>query len=112
MNIINTAGLLKDLEFVFVLPTVGFVGFALNARISQKTGFTPQKQRIALTFCPLLFAFCTVVVWQDRAVLIALWRTSQVVYSVVYASCGLSVVAGVAGLIRWKLRPSLWRRQT
>ena len=112
MPVPGTAGLLKDIEFALLLPLLGFGGLAVNAMISQKTGFTPRKQRIALTFCLLLFGFCLIVIVQNRSVLAALWRSAPLYYSVVYAVCGLGTGALVAGLIYWKLRPSLWKKRT
>lgn len=111
MIAINTMRLLKDIEFILLLPALSFVGLAINAKISQKTGFTPQKQRIALTFSLLLFGFCMFTMVQDRSVLLALWRTSPAYYSTLYTLGGFLTIAVVTGLIYWKLRPSLWRRR-
>jgi len=111
MKIIDITGLLKDIEFVLILPTLSFIALAINAKISQKTGFTPLKQRIALTFSLLLFVFCMITIVQDHSVLLALWRSSPIYYSVMYATCILLTVAVVSGLVYWKLRPELWRRK-
>lgn len=111
MNLIDTTGLLKDIEFVVLLPALSFIALAINAKISQKTGFTPHKQRIALTFSLLLFGFCTFTIVQDHSVFLALWKTSPVYYSTLYALGGLLTIVVLVGLIYWKLRPSLWRKR-
>jgi hypothetical protein len=111
MAVPGAASLLKDIEVAYLLPSLSFAGLALNAIISQKTGFTSLKQRIALTFCLLLFAFCiTATTVQDRAVFAALWRSAPLYYSVIYMVCGLATVALVTELLYGKLRPSLWKR--
>jgi len=111
IKMVDITGLLKDVEFVLVLPTLSFFALAVNAKISQKAGFTPQKQRIALTFSLLLFVFCTATIVQDRSVLLALWKCDPVYYSAVYAMCGSFTVGVIAFLIYWKLRPELWRKK-
>jgi uncharacterized membrane protein YcjF (UPF0283 family) len=110
MILVGEIELLKDLEFVVGLPVLTFFGLALNAKMSQKTGFTPQKQRLALLFSLGLFVFCTITIVQDRRVLVDLWLSSPLLYSVVYAVSVLVVLGGIGFLIYSKLRPSLWRR--
>lgn len=72
MMVVGGVGLLKDLEFVVGLPVLTYFGLALNAKLSQRTGFTPQKQRVALSFSLGLFIFCTITIVQDHHVLIDL----------------------------------------
>lgn len=114
MTIEGVPGLLEDLEVSFGLPLLGFVMFALNRTVSGKLRRSkrnePLLQRIAITFCLLLFLYLFIsLMQQDRAVLAAVWHTSPTLYSLVYGTSTLLMFGGFFAIIWWKLRPTLWR---
>jgi hypothetical protein len=84
----------------------------INVRLSSPSKFNLLKIRLSLIFVLLLFS-CTlsVLMFQDRGVLIAIWRTSSVVYTFVYTVFTLFIIVAVGFLIYWKLRPELWRKK-
>jgi hypothetical protein len=43
-------------------------------------------------------------------VLGAIWEKSPILFSLVYAIASALVLAGIAGVTYWKLRPTLWQR--
>jgi hypothetical protein len=105
-------GLRRDIEFAFGLPVVGYVLMLLHTKSYPSSKWIGLQQRLSLAFLLLLFGFLLCgLLYQDRSVLIALWRSSPVASSVAYATSVLSILAGLGGLIFWKLRPELWNRQ-
>lgn len=103
-------GLIKDIEVSFVLPAVGFVLALMNIRFTPRSKYNALKLRIFLVFVLFLFVFLlSSLMYQDRAVLKALLQDNPVLYSFAYFTSGSLVVAGLAGLVHWKLRPELWR---
>ena len=103
-------GLIQDIEVSFGLPAVGFVLALINIRFTPRSKYNALKLRLFLIVVLLMFAYCvSSVISQDRAVLRALWQDNPVLCSFVYFLGGALVVAGVAGLVYWKLRPELWR---
>lgn len=112
MNVVDVRGLLKDIQVAFVLPSVCFVMALINIRLSSPSKFSLLKFRLSLSFVLLLFVCAlSVLMFQDRGVLMAIWRTSTVVYTFVYTICSLFIVGAVCWLIYWKLRPELWREK-
>jgi|SRR5271155_37762 len=110
MNVGDIHGLIKDIEFAFVLPFVGFVLAVINIRLTPRSRFNGLKLRLSLSFVLLLFAsLFSVLMFQDRLVLTALWRCSPVGYSLLYSICALLIGAAIIGLITWKLRPERWK---
>jgi uncharacterized membrane protein YcjF (UPF0283 family) len=112
MNVPGVNGLIGDIEFAFGLPIVVYLMFLLNLKFGRYGRFKALLQRLSLTFVLLLFA--TDLIWlmlQDRTVLKALWQENSVFYSLAYSVSSVLVIAGVAALAYWKLRPELWRRK-
>lgn len=110
MNIAGIGGLMADLKFSFGLPLF-FFGLALvNIRLSSRRKYAGLKLRVSLVFSIALFAclLCTLL-FQDRSVLGAIWNDNPVLFSSVYATGSALVLAGIAGVAYWKLRPALWR---
>jgi hypothetical protein len=109
MNIAGLPGLIKDIEFAFGLPLVGFGMWVINIKLSRSSRFDALKLRIGLSFCLFLFAaLFTVLTFQDRAVLATIWRMSPVLYTVVYAIFGILILAMLTSIVSSKLRPSSW----
>lgn len=112
MSIVDVRGLLKDIQVVFVLPSVCFVMALINIRLSSPSKFSLLKFRLSLSFVLLLFVCAlSVLMFQDRGMLMAIWRTSPVEYTFVYSGCSFTIITAVAFLIYWKLRPELWRKK-
>jgi len=109
MNIEGLPGLLKDVEFSFILPSVGYLMVVLNVKYSRSSRFDTLILRIGLSFCLLLFlcGFISLMI-QDRAVLATLWHSSPVLYSLLYTLSCLIIIGAIAYLVSAKLRPSLW----
>lgn len=107
----SVAGLLKDIGYAFGLPIVGFVMAWVNIKLTPRSRFSSLKLRIAIAFVLLLFScLLPILMFQDRAALVEIWRASPLVYSVVYAMCCLFIIICICGLIYGKLRPTLWKR--
>jgi hypothetical protein len=109
MNVAGIQELIKDVEFAFGLPLVGFVLALINIRMTRRSKFNPLKVRLSLSFVLVLFVCLCVLMFQDRLVLINLWRCSPVMYSFVYCVIALLVVVAIIGLVYWKLRPGQWK---
>jgi hypothetical protein len=102
----GVSNLLGDIEFSFGLPALGFV---MAQKFCRSTKYGSLMLRLSISYCLLLFIimFATLM-FQDRAVLTAMWHTSQILYSVVYALSCFLIVGAFALIISTKLRPSLW----
>ena len=113
MNIEGLSGLLEDLKFAFALPLVGFIMVVLNVKYSRYSERNALLAfRIGLFFCLLLFLCCFItLMFQDRAILAAVWDTSPILFSLVYLLSGLAIVATLSYLVSTKLRPSLWKHR-
>lgn len=108
--IVGVGGLIDDIAVSFMVPTVCLVLALINIRFTPRSKYNALKLRIFLVFVLFLFVFLlSSLMCQDRAVLKALWQDNPVLYSFAYFLSGAAVVAGVAGLVFWKLRPDLWR---
>ena len=109
MTIQGVRGLLGDLEFSFVLPSVSFVMFVINRKWSRSTSYDRLLLRLGLFFSLLLFLTSfTVLMYQDRTVLYALWQSSPLLYSVVYGGSAILIASALTWIVHSKLRPSLW----
>ena len=110
MIVPGVGGLIDDIAVSFAVPAVGLVLALINIRFTPRSKYNALKLRIFLVFLLFLFAFLvSSLMYQDRAVLKALWQDNPILYSLVYLLNGALVVAGVAVLVYWKLRPELWR---
>jgi apolipoprotein N-acyltransferase len=110
MIISDTEGLIKDIEFAFILPFVAFVMAMINIRMTPRSKFNSLKFRLSLSFVIALFVWLlSSLLLEDKRVLIALWIASPVLYSFLYSLSCLLVVAAVIGLLYWKLRPEKWK---
>jgi hypothetical protein len=111
MTIAGVDGVIRDIEFAFVLPSVGYLMAQVNIRMRPQAKSNELWQRLSLSFVLLLLAsLLAVFTFQDRAVFAAIWRTSPVAYSFIYSISGLLVAGGIAFLAYRKLRPELWSR--
>lgn len=111
MDVPGVTGLLEDIKVAFVLPIVGFCMFWILLKVTPRSKFNALLRRLSLMFVLALFVVVlSALMFQDRAVLIALWMQNPLLYSCVYALFGVVVVSGLAVLCYSKLRPNLWRR--
>ncbi len=115
MIVVGVDRLIEDIEVSFWLPAVTFAMMTILTKLTSRSergkASAPLTIRISLIFVLLLFAFtisCTM--YQDRGVLLSLWERSPVLYSLLYLIGGALILAGIAALVYWKLRPALWRR--
>lgn len=110
MGTVGIGGLAEDIGVSFGLPIL-FVCLALaNITISRRK-YAGLKLRLSLIFAIALFLYLiSSLMFQDRLVLVSIWRDDPVLYSFVYAVAGLLVLAGIVTLAYWKLRPGLWRQ--
>ena len=112
MNIAGVDGLIQDIAVAFGLPAVGFVMFSIVTKLTPLSKVNALLQRLSLVFVLLLFAFCiSNLMYQDRAVLIALWQESPIFYSLLYSIVSFLALSGIAVLAYLKLRPELWHRK-
>ena len=112
MQVGNVNGLIGDVKVAFVLPIVAFVVFTVVTKFTPHSKVNALMQRLSLVFVLLLFMFLlSALMFQDRGELVAIWRSSPIAYTFVYAICSLIVVAIIACLTHWKLRPELWSRK-
>lgn len=110
MITVDVYGLTQDVLVSFGLPALALVLASINIRFTPRSKYNALKLRLFLVFVLFLFVFLlSSLMYQDRAVLIALWQDNPVLYSLAYFLSGAVVIAGVAGLVYWKLRPELWR---
>jgi hypothetical protein len=113
MDIPGVTGLLEDLRVAFLLPIVYLVLVTLWLKLVGRHRFNYLAWRVALMIGLVGFVvFLTTTTYQDRSVLIELWRQNPLFYSFVYVLFVMAVAVGVAFICYWKLRPSLWRKQT
>lgn len=111
MEIAGLNGLIKDVEFAFVLPFVGFVLALINIKMTPRSRFNQLKLRLSLSFVILLFVcLLSILLFQDRAVLKSLWQSSPLLYSLLYFIGTILVIGGLWGLVNWKLQPMMWRK--
>ncbi len=109
MSIPGVDGLIEDLKVTFAVPAAGLIIALMNIRFTPRSKFNGLKLRLFLVFVLLLFATSlSVLMFQDRAVLKALWQSNPTLYSVVYLLSTVVVVIGVSALAYWKLRPAVW----
>lgn len=112
MNVGSVDGLIEDIKMAFGLPALGFVMFSIITRLTPHSKVNALMQRLSLVFVILLFVTAlSVLMFQDRDELIAIWRTSPLIYTFVYSICSLIIIAAIACLTYWKLRPELWSRK-
>jgi hypothetical protein len=111
MDVAGISGLMEDIGVSFGLPLF-FLGLALaNIRLSSRRKYAGLKLRLSLVFSIALFAYLiSSLLFQDRFVLGAIWKENPVLFSLVYAVGSILVLAGIAGVAYWKLRPTLWQR--
>src|ERR1039457_1636522 len=110
MIVAGVGGLIDDIAVSFAVPGVCLVLALMNIRFTPRSKYNALKLRIFLVFVLFLFVFLlSSLMYQDRAVLKALLQDNPVLYSFAYFTSGALVVAGLAGLVYWKLRPELWR---
>jgi hypothetical protein len=113
MSISGIDGLIKDIEFSFILPSVGFVLALINIRLTPRSKYNGLKLRFVLIAVILLF-ICELgtLMFQDRAVLIAIWLTFPMGYTCFYCVCTLIIIAALLALIKWKLSPARWKNSS
>jgi hypothetical protein len=112
MSIHSVDGLITDIEAPFQLLAVALVFLFINSKMSRQTQFYLLTFRLAM--CLIIFGFLVMlgmITWQDRSTLIALWEQHPFLYSLVYPLFWVLVLAGVAAIAYWKLRPELWRNE-
>jgi hypothetical protein len=109
MNITGIDGLIKDIEFSFALPSIVFVMALINIRLTPRSKYNGLKLRLVLIAVIIMFIYALgSLMFQDRSVLTAIWLASPIGYSCLYCACILILIAAIAGLINWKLRPARW----
>ena len=112
MNIAGVDGLIKDIEFAFGLPAVAYFMFLLNIKFSRYGKRKALMQRLSLIVVLLLFSIgLSTLMFQDRAVLIAVWEQNSILYSLVYLIASVLVITGISTLIYFELRPERWRQK-
>jgi len=112
MNIPGVDGLIQDIEAPFVLLGIALVIMTVNSRMARHSKSYLLTTRLVLICMFMSFvAMLCALLYQDRAVLIAIWGQNPVFYSLAYVLGGVLVVAMVAALVYWKLRPELWREE-
>ena len=110
MIVAGVDGLINDIEVSFVVPAASLVLALINIRFTPRSKYNALKLRIFLVFVLFLFvSLLSSLIYKDRAVVKALWQDNPVLCSLAYFLSGALVVAGVASLVYWKLRPELWR---
>jgi uncharacterized membrane protein YcjF (UPF0283 family) len=110
MDIPGIDGLIQDIEAPFVILAICLLLMYFNSRMARPSKFYLLNFRLVLSFFLLGFiAMLCALMYQDRAVLIALWEKNPVVYSLIYLMSCIFVIAVVAALAFWKLRPELWK---
>jgi len=106
----NITGFFDDLKFAYVFPIVAFVLMAINRLLSTKNRFSSLMWRLTICFCLLLFLYSiTVLMYQDRAVFLYLWRASSLLVSVLSIALGVITLAVIWAIVDRELRPSLWK---
>ena len=101
--------LFGDLGFSLIAPAFVLVfGFG-NSRLPWNRQSRGLRVRLTLTLAILFFVFtiCTLMV-QDRATLAGLWHESPFLCSIIYLVVVVLSIAGISGLVYWKLRPRMW----
>ena len=101
MDIPSVHHLIEDIEAPFALLAIGLVIGSINIRLTnidiQSKAF---RTRMMLSMALLIFVIMqSALMFQDRAVLEALWEQSPVFYSLVYITGGILVLAGIAALV-------------
>ena len=112
MDVPGVTGLLEDIKAAFGLPIIALVMMTLWLRFTGRSKVDSLMQRFSLIFVLALFVvFLTALMFQDRSVLIELWRQNPLLFSFVYAAFVIVMATGIVALCYWKLRPSLWKKQ-
>ena len=112
MHIAGTDGLVQDIAVAFGLPVVGFVVFSIVTTFTPRSKVDALLQRLSLFFVLLAFLYLiSNLLYQDRAVLKALWRENPIFYSLLYSIVSFLVLWGIAVLAYLRLKPELWRRK-
>jgi hypothetical protein len=112
MDVPGVDGLIEDIKMSIWIPAVTFILFSLAERLTPHARENTVTRKLPLIFVILLFAIgFSTLMFQDRAVLLALWEESPILYSLVYPIAGALIIAGIGALAYWKLRPELWRRK-
>ena len=107
---IEVSLLVDDLVLAFCLPTVFFLVQAAWCELSSPNGFSARKRRVALVLSLLFFVgFVAMIFDKDWDTLVGLWLASPLALSLVYLLCSLCIIALVAALFYWQLRPSKWK---
>jgi hypothetical protein len=107
----NVDRLIQDIEAPIKLLAISLFILYINSRMARRSESYLIIARATLTF--LLFCFVVMLcglMYQDRATLEALWMQNPPLYSLAYITGCILVLAGVAALSYWKLRPELWRK--
>jgi len=107
----DTARLIGNIEFSFVVPCVTVALGLLNVKLSPRSKINGTKLRIILSFSVILFVACVgATIYENQLALGTLFKDDPVVLTLVVLFIFVSLVIVLAGLIYWKLRPSLWTR--
>ena len=103
-------GLIHDVEFAFGLPAVAILLAFMRIRNIANSRSSALMLRLFLIFVLLLFIFLfCALMYRDRLLLSRLWQTSPYLWSTLYSSCILLIVASIGGLVYWQLRPERWK---
>jgi hypothetical protein len=112
MNISGVDGLVQDIGVSFGLPVVGFVMFTFMTRTILEGKIRALTQRLSLIFLLLLFAYLiSSLMYQDRAVLIAIWSQNPILFFSAYSIGVLLVIAVISVLVYFRLRTKLWQHR-
>jgi hypothetical protein len=105
-------GLIQDLAVSFGLPLVGFILFSIVGNLTHRSRVHNLLRRISIAFILLAFVYLiSNLMYQDRAVLVELWRSNPAAFSFVYTAGAILVVAGLVIVAYTQLRPGLWRQE-
>ena len=110
MNAPDANRLTQDLEASLGLPILAFFMSLKYTGLNPRNNRAALRQRLVFVFLLALFAYMFVeLMYQDRAVVVALWEQNPVEYTLIYSVVYLLTLAGIFALIYFKLRPELWR---
>jgi hypothetical protein len=109
---VDVDGLILDIKVAFGLPAVVFALYWVLCKLTPHAKIGPWLDRLFLSLVLLGFAvLMTTLMYQDSAVLKALWRGNPLLYSLVYAVSCVVIVAGLGTIAFFQLRPALWQRK-
>ena len=106
MSIPGVNSLTQDIEAPFILLGICLVILTLNRRMARQSKLYLLTSRIVFGWILLIFmVMLCVLLYQDRAVLLAVWEQGPLLYSFVYSLGVILTAFLVVGLGYWRLRP-------